>query len=422
LRVRRRKRGIALAGGGPLGGIWEIGALVALEEALVGIDFIDCDVYVGVSSGSFVAAGLANGISPRAMHRMFIESEAADDPFEPQLLLRPAVGEYLQRLASLPQLFLTATQRYIQAPLSRGFFSSFQDLARALPTGVFDNKGIGDYLARLFSSPARSNDFRRLRHKLFLVATDLDSGRVVPFGARGWTSVPISQAVLASAALPGLFSPVEIRGRNYVDGALMKTLHASVALREGVELLFCINPLVPFNADLAARHTRSKPISLVKGGLPTVLSQTFRAIIHSRMKVGMDRYRTDFPGADVLVFEPEPGDTEMFFTNVFSYSDRRHLSEHAYQKTRADLRRRMKELEPILARHGVGIDRAVLADKHRTLARSLGRLRRKRAGDFGRAVHQLEQTLDQLGAILKSRHHSARPSRAEALHAQPEQH
>ena len=128
--------------------------------------------------------------------------------------------------------------------------------------------------------------------------------------------MPISQAVLASAALPGLFSPVEIRGRSYVDGALMKTLHASVALREGVELLLCINPLVPFNADLAARQTHSKHVSLAKAGLPTVLSQTFRAIIHSRMRVGIDRYRTDYPGADVLVFEPETGDTDVLHQHL----------------------------------------------------------------------------------------------------------
>jgi len=404
--VRRRKRGVALAGGGPLGAIWEIGALVALDESLVGIDFIDCDVYVGVSSGSFVAAGLANAISPRTMHRMFIESEAADDPFEPEVLLRPAFGEYLRRLATVPQLFLTAAQRYIEAPRSRGFFGSFQELARALPTGVFDNAGIDGYITRLFSAPGRTNDFRRLRHRLFIVATDLDSGKVTPFGARGWTNVPISRAVLASAALPGLFSPVDINGRSYVDGALMKTLHASVALREGAELLLCINPLVPFDADLAARQAHDKPVSLVKGGLPTVLSQTFRAIIHSRMRVGMDRYRTDFPNADVLVFEPESGDTEMFFTNIFSYSSRRRLSEHAYQKTRTELRRRLRELEPILARHGVRIDRDALYDKTRTLARPFASPR-LRASALGRAMHQLEHTLDQLGTVLKSRGHLA---------------
>lgn len=405
--MNRRKRGVALAGGGPLGAIWEIGALVALDEALVGIDLIDCDIYVGVSSGSFIAAGLANGIPPRAMHEMFIESDAADDPFEPELLLRPAIGEYAHRLATLPLLFLNAVRHYLKAPWSRGFFESFQELAHALPTGVFDNAGIGNYLARLFSAPGRTNHFRRLRHKLFLIATDLDSGKVVPFGARGWANVPISQAVLASAALPGLFSPVEIHGRSYVDGALMKTLHASVALREGAELLLCVNPLVPFNADLAARQTRGKPVSLVSGGLPVVLSQTFRAIIYSRMRVGMDRYRNDFPNADVLVFEPEPGDADMFFTNVFSYSGRRRLSEHAYQKTRADLRRRFKELEPILARHGVSLDRTVLYDKSRTLSRPSGSIKLRRASALARAASQLGQTLDQLGILLKSQGHSA---------------
>ena len=49
-RRRRNDRvGIALAGGGPLGGIYEIGALVALEEALRGVKLTECDTYVGVS-------------------------------------------------------------------------------------------------------------------------------------------------------------------------------------------------------------------------------------------------------------------------------------------------------------------------------------------------------------------------------------
>ncbi|MFI5011556.1 MAG: patatin-like phospholipase family protein [Hyphomicrobiales bacterium] len=394
--VTRRKRGVALAGGGPLGAIWEIGALVALDEALVGLSLADADIYVGVSSGSFIAAGLANGMAPRAMHRMFIESETADDPFEPDLLLRPALKEYLQRLASLPRLLGTVARRYVEAAGSGGFF---QELASALPTGVFDNAGIGDYLAELFSAAGRTNDFRRLRHKLFLVATDLDTAEAVPFGARGWDDVPIARAVLASAALPGLFPPVEINGRYYVDGVLVKTLHASVALRAGAELLLCINPLVPFNADLAARHTHKKAVSLVKGGLPVVLAQTFRAIIHSRMQVGMDRYRKEFPKADVLLFQPGRDDADMFFTNVFSYSARRRLSEHAYQKTRAELRRRSQELEPILARHGIGLDRAVLADESRTLTRPMGTIRHGSA--LGRAALQLDRTLDDLGALLR---------------------
>jgi len=96
--------GIALAGGGPLGGIYEIGALLALEEALNGVRLTECDVYVGVSSGAFVVAGLANGISPREMHAMFILDRSHSDPFERDLLLRPAFGEFARRLMRMPEL------------------------------------------------------------------------------------------------------------------------------------------------------------------------------------------------------------------------------------------------------------------------------------------------------------------------------
>ena len=50
----------------------------------------DLDVYVGVSSGAFVVAGLANGISPSEMNAIFILDRPHHDPFEPGLLLRPA--------------------------------------------------------------------------------------------------------------------------------------------------------------------------------------------------------------------------------------------------------------------------------------------------------------------------------------------
>lgn len=70
-RARPSGIGIALAGGGPLGGIYEIGALAALADSLEGINLNELGIYVGVSSGSFVAAGLANGITPLEMVHMF---------------------------------------------------------------------------------------------------------------------------------------------------------------------------------------------------------------------------------------------------------------------------------------------------------------------------------------------------------------
>jgi predicted acylesterase/phospholipase RssA len=399
-RSRPSRIGIALAGGGPLGGIYEIGALVALAEALEGVELNDLNVYVGVSSGAFIAAGLANGLTPARMCRMFIESHSDEVPFEPAVLLKPAFKEYFTRAASVPPLLLASMWHYVTNPWGQNFLESFERLARAIPTGIFNSAGIGEFLARLFSEAGRSNDFRELRHKLYLVATDLDSGESVQFGAPGWDHVPIARAVQASAALPGLFPPVEIDGRYYVDGALKKTLHASVALQQGADLVLCINPLVPFDSELAARRGHPKRHKLVEGGLPVVLSQTFRAIIHSRMQVGMGKYATEFADADVILFEPNRDDADMFFTNVFSYASRRRLSEHAYQKTRAEIFRRRHELSPILARHGIRLRLDVLTDPERRLLAGDGRKRRRLSaaevatGRLGECLDDLQRWLD----------------------------
>lgn len=403
--------GLALAGGGPLGAIYEIGTLVALSEALEGLDLNELDVYVGVSAGGLIAAGLANGITPAGMCRMFIDSASAQVPFDPATLLRPALGEYAARLAQLPGLFWESAREYLSDPLNRDLLASFERLGRVLPAGVFDNHGIAEMMRRLFDQAGRSDDFRALKHRLFLVATDLDTGEAVAFGSRGHDHVPISTAVQASAALPGLYPPVPIDGRWYVDGALKKTLHASIALKEGARLVICINPLVPYDAQRAAELGHHRERHLVKGGLPVVLAQTFRAIIHSRMQVGMAKYEHEFKGADVLLFEPRPDDDDMFFTNLFSYAGRRWLSEHAYQRTREDLLRRHDELAPRLARHGVRIRRDVLLDPQRTLRRHLGQLQRRRAGVMGHSALKLSDTLDELARAL-NRLGSARSAQA----------
>ena len=164
-----------------------------------------------------------------------------------------------------------------------------------------------------------------------------------------------------------------------------------MALKAGAKLLICINPLVPFNADLAAQ-SGAKPIRLADRGLATVLSQTFRALIHSRMRVGMERYATEFPDADVVLFEPAQDDAVMFFANMFSYSDRRRLAEHAYRHTMAELERRADELEPILARHGVTFDRDALKALRPADVREAGR------DKFPAGVEPLASTLTRLEA------------------------
>lgn len=360
--------GLALAGGGPIGGVYEIGALCALQDALEGVDFADLDIYVGVSSGAFIAATLANQFYPAELREIFIENRSREHPVTPDVFLTPALEEFGGRLARLPGLLWDAVRDGVRPGAGGSFTDSLSRVSRALPTGVFNNDAFGAFLSDLFQGHGRSNDFRHLGRRLVLVATDLDTGESVEFGSPGMERVPISVAVQASAALPGLYPPVKIGNRYFVDGALRKTLHASVALREGADLVLCVNPLIPFDAALAAARGQAGREKLVEGGLPVVLSQTFRALIYSRMQVGMAQYARQYGNAHVILFEPGRDDAEMFFTNVFSYANRHRVFDHAYRRTLEDLRARRRQIGPTLARHGIRLrqpvlDRAFLPDR-----------------------------------------------------------
>ncbi len=357
--------GLALAGGGPLGMIYEIGALRALDEALEGLDFNRFDTYVGVSAGAAVASVLANQYNTAEICRIFIMSDTAQHPINPEIFLMPAVREYWKRLKSIPSLFIDSLWQFIRNPFDLGLLESLTRLTQALPAGFFDNEAIHEYLVQLFSSPGCSNDFRQLKQKLYVVTVDLDTGESVVFGSKGYDHIPISKAVQASTALPGLYPPVKIEDRYYVDGALIKTMHASVALNEGMDLVLCLNPLVPFDANLAAQTGTSQHTTLIEGGLPVVLSQTFRTIIHSRMQVSMASYDTQYENTDVILFEPNRDDPKMFFTNVFSFSTRLWVCDHAYQTIRSDLLARHRELGEVLARHGIKLRMDILEDQKR---------------------------------------------------------
>lgn len=395
---------LALAGGGPLGAIYEIGALCALQEVLEGLDFTKLDHYVGVSAGSFIAASLANGMSPQDLCKNFIDNELTNtdahvntDRFDPAWLLQPAWHEFARRLVMLPGLLASSFWR--AAVQRKSLVSALELLGPALPTGIFSNEQAHERMAAIFSQPGRSNDFRQLKAKLTLVATNLNSGESAPFGEKGWDDVPISKAVQASSALPGLFPPVEIGEHYFVDGALKKTLHASVALDGGMDLVICLNPLVPFDA-LNARKTvmqrglpkeRQAIARIADGGLPSVLSQTFRAMIHSRLEMGMKGYERQYPNTDIVLIEPDQRDPEYYLANTFSYSERRSIAEHAYQQTRHLLRARRSSLTAKFEKHGIRINELALADPKRQLV-----MPAPKASKIGRAVVKLEETLEDL--------------------------
>lgn len=368
---KRRRIGLALAGGGPEGAVYEIGALRALDEACDGLNLHELDIYVGVSAGAFIASSLANDLTTTQMVRALVKHEPGEHPFVPQTFFTPNYREWARRSLMLPRLFADAMLEFRRAPEEQTLFESLTKLARALPVGLFDNEPIRRYLQRTFSIKGRSDDFRKLRQRLIVVATDLESGRPILFGQPGWDHVPISTAVQASTAIPGFYPPVRIEGRNCVDGILLKTLHASVALKDGVDLLLCVNPLVPADLRDAVESGQLKEGALLKKGLATVLSQTVRTLINSRLEVGMREYQTRFPESEVLLFQPERNEFDLFFSNIFSFRSRRRVVELAYDATRRNLRARRKTLGPMLAAYGITLRDDIL-DEPRDIWMSVG--------------------------------------------------
>ena len=140
------KIGLAIAGGGPVGAMYELGVLRALDEACDGLNLTHLDSYVGVSSGAFLAAGLANGMDTASMCRIFITGDSHDAQFRPETFLRPAVTEYVRRLANAPRLASGLARDLL---LGRGDSRWSDVLTRfggLLPSGLFDNTGIERFL------------------------------------------------------------------------------------------------------------------------------------------------------------------------------------------------------------------------------------------------------------------------------------
>lgn len=399
--------GLAIAGGGPVGAMYELGALRALDEACDGLDLTRLDCYVGVSSGAFFAAGLANRMDTAELCRIFISGDSEDVRFRPETFLRPALGEYLRRAASLPRLAKRLAHDVWSGRTDSRWSDLLNRVGSLVPTGLFDNDEVERFLREVFTRRGRSNDFRKLDRPLYVIGVDLDSGEAVRFGDKGWDDVPISRAVQASAALPGLYPPVELadkrgRTRHFVDGALRRTMHASVVLDRDVDLMLGINPLVPFNpgtdANEKAQAHRFSDRRIAQGGLPGVLSQTLRTMLQSRMQVGLARYPQQYPHIDQVVFEPNAADRELFYTNVFSFSARRRISQLAYRNTLDDLRKRRAVLEPVLARHGITLREEVIADRPRSILAHLPPAARSTD-----ATAQLTRALDDIEHSLQRR-------------------
>src|SRR5213596_1633505 len=136
-RRRRSRTALVLGGGGFTGGVYEIGALRALDLLSVNRTVNQFDVYVGTSAGSFVAALTANGITPEEMMRVVNRQvPTAFRDVDLGQLLRPNVLEFAVSAAKLPFRTLGLARTWAGQLGQISAMDVILGLAEVLPSGM----------------------------------------------------------------------------------------------------------------------------------------------------------------------------------------------------------------------------------------------------------------------------------------------
>jgi len=357
-RKKPSKTALVLGGGGFTGGVYEIGALRALDLLAVNSTVNNFDVYVGTSAGSFVASMLANGVTPEEMMQVINSDDNMGlEDLDLNKVLKPNYLGFLAKGVALP----LRTLELLRSLVRIGEFSAIDigvGLAEALPTGIYSGSGLSDYVEEALSTDGRVNDFRLIDPELYLTATDLDTCERIVFGEEGWSDVPISKAVECSTCLPIVYKPVDLKGRQFVDGGIRSTTNVDIAVEKGAKFIVVVNPLVPYVNDF------EKTIPTVFGsrvrrvsdmGLPAIANQTFRLIAHQRLHQAVEMWQEKYPGVDIVLLEPEPNDELMFGTPIMDYSRRLQIARHGFESVTATLAQDYDRYKEIAEKHGLEI-------------------------------------------------------------------
>ena len=358
-RQQRSKSALVLGGGGFTGGVYEIGALRALDLLSVNRTVNEFDVYVGTSAGSFVASAVANGVTPEEMMRVIVQQVATPFPdARVSALLKPNYSEFLTKALLLPVRLARILRTLVRDLGDISAVDIIIGLAESLPSGLYSGEGIERYVQTILSDPDRTDDFRLLSNELYLAATDLDSCERIVFGAEGWDDVPISTAVSASSALPMLYKPVKIKDRELIDGGILSTTNLDIAVEAGAKFIVVVNPLVPYVNDFEKQiptlnGSRARHVSDM--GFPQIGYQTFKLLAYQRLHEMARNWEERYPGVDIILIEPEANDELMFQTSVMNFTSRVDIARHGFQSVTLKLAHDYPRFKRICARHGIEI-------------------------------------------------------------------
>lgn len=349
----RGRTAIVFAGGGILGGFTEIGVYSALHD----MGLRDFDMYIGLSAGAHVAAIAAHRIPPRVM--------VGEGGLGLLDFYSPNVRDIVSKSVRFVPNLLQGALDYLKHERRDLLFL----LSSLLPSSFLTGKRISRSLKRAIFNAGGTNNFRDLRDRgteLYVTAMDLDTTELRVFGAEDDLDVPISLAVRASGALPLAYRPVNIDGRQYIDGGIHTTANIDVAIEQGADLIVCVNPLVPFVADEVGTIQRMGPLG--------VAEQSYRTMLHRRLHRDLQFYRMAHPRRMILLIEPDLRNQSLFHNplNANSALITQAVAE-GYDSVRRFMERDWDFVERSFLYHGRPISRTVMdrvstALRHRRLS------------------------------------------------------
>lgn len=206
-------RALVLGGGGPVGIAWETGLAAGLAEA--GINLGDADLIVGTSAGSAVGAQLAMGRTPQQMYAA-VAADAGNTRPGPTRA-NTGAGGAAPNLMPLMELMQKASRDDVAPDEVRKEIGAFALAAKTMSEDDFIAT-FGRMLASAESWPAK---------KYTCTAVDAVTGEFQP-----WTNdsgVPLSRAIASSCSVPGIYPPITINGRRYMDGGMRSGTNADLA-------------------------------------------------------------------------------------------------------------------------------------------------------------------------------------------------
>ena len=392
---------LVLAGGAVSGGAFKVGGLKALNDFLVERKITDMDLYVGLSAGAILGSSLSAGITPDEMIKVLDGTSTRLDQLRPldfynpnlsEFAARPAkfvydLATYLPSIASdfaralpgLPDAVGASARDFVRHPSYTRFETvamrlldhvspkrEIPALTNHIPSGFFNNASLERWLRNSLEKIKMPNDFRAFARKrgrkLYITACDLDTAERTIFGPDENSELTISQAVQASTALPIFYKPARLNGVDYVDGGVRHTANIDIAIEKGADLIICYNPFRPFLNRVDAEDGDAAYFAegryLADRGLKVVINQVFRTLLHSRLKLGIQRYLTDdrFQG-DIVLLEPRERDADFFATNPMAFWKRSEAVQHGFESVRMTIEQNYEQLQTVFNRYGLELDR-----------------------------------------------------------------